>query len=211
LQTIIFPTVSIELTNKKQAYISFPEAFWLSNKDETSSIQGFIQWLSPSYATELNASRWPQEAFELACMGNDDSHPTLLFYMFGEQSQWFASELGKLKTKEEKTQLIIRFFRPFYSKLPNYSEELDICKPTECLATEWLNDDLAGNGSYGNFQIGLERGDEAILTMRKGLPDQGLWFAGEHTAQYEVLGTTTGAYGSGEAVAKRIAERYGKA
>ena len=37
----------------------------------------------------------------------------------------------------------------------------------------------------------------------------GLWFAGEHTAPFVALGTVTGAYWSGEAVAGRIVEAYG--
>jgi hypothetical protein len=44
--------------------------------------------------------------------------------------------------------------------------------------------------------------------MREGLPDGGLWFAGEHTAPYLGIGTVTGAYWSGEAVARRISEVY---
>ena len=78
-------------------------------------------------------------------------------------------------------------------------------------ATEWLSDDLAGNGSYSNFQIGLEQGDKDIEIMREGLPGRSLWFAGEHTAPFVALGTTTGAYWSGEGVANRIAEAYGVA
>lgn len=44
--------------------------------------------------------------------------------------------------------------------------------------------------------------------MREGLPGKGIWFAGEHTAPFVALGTVTGAYWSGESVAKRIAEAY---
>jgi hypothetical protein len=45
--------------------------------------------------------------------------------------------------------------------------------------------------------------------MREGLPGRGVWFAGEHTAPFVALGTVTGAYWSGEAVGRRIAETYG--
>lgn len=45
--------------------------------------------------------------------------------------------------------------------------------------------------------------------MREGLTGRSLWFAGEHTAPFVALGTATGAYWSGEAVGKRIAEAYG--
>lgn len=45
--------------------------------------------------------------------------------------------------------------------------------------------------------------------MREGVPDKGLWFAGEHTAAFAALGTSTGAYWSGEAVGRRIAQKFG--
>jgi len=40
--------------------------------------------------------------------------------------------------------------------------------------------------------------------MRAGVPAEGIWLAGEHTAPFMALGTVTGAYLSGEDVAKRI-------
>jgi hypothetical protein len=72
-------------------------------------------------------------------------------------------------------------------------------------------DELSGHGSYTTFRTGLERGDEDIEIIREGLTDRKLWFAGEHCAPFVALGTVTGAYWSGEAVAKRIAQIYGLA
>lgn len=77
------------------------------------------------------------------------------------------------------------------------------------MGTTWVNDELAGNGSYTNFQVGLKEGDEDVKVLREGLHERGLWFAGEHTAPFIALGTTTGAYWSGEGVGRRIAEAYG--
>ena len=39
---------------------------------------------------------------------------------------------------------------------------------------------------------------------------EGLWLAGEHTAPFVALGTTTGAYWSGEGVARRICKKWGR-
>jgi hypothetical protein len=94
--------------------------------------------------------------------------------------------------------------------------------------TSWVNDHLAGNGSYSCFRTGLEEGDKDIEIMRKGLPgefhdifgsnsedfilmliDDHLWFCGEHTSVFVALGTVTGAFLSGEAVARRILGAYG--
>ena len=54
------------------------------------------------------------------------------------------------------------------------------------LATKWQADDIAGNGSYGNFQLGLEHGDEDVECMRDkdGMWKKALWLAGEHTAPF---------------------------
>jgi len=172
-------------------------------------VKGFCQWLSPDYATDLNRERWTQEVVELASLGAGDSHATLLFYYYGDQSTYITESLLALPTKEKKDQFIFDFFRPYFSRLPHFDPDSADCQPTGCLATDWLHDELAGFGSYTNFQVGLEEGDKDVRIMREGIPDQGLWLAGEHTAPIVALCTTTGAYWSGEAVAKRIMERYG--
>jgi hypothetical protein len=77
------------------------------------------------------------------------------------------------------------------------------------LATAWANDELAGYGSYCNFQTGLEKGDEDVEVLRKGMPERGVWIAGEHAAPFVALGTVTGAWWSGEGVAKRVLGAYG--
>jgi hypothetical protein len=56
----------------------------------------------------------------------------------------------------------------------------------------------------------LQEGDKDILAMRTGLPEEGIWLAGEHPAPFVALGTVTGAYWSGEDVARRIAQNYGR-
>lgn len=172
-------------------------------------MNGFIQWLVPEYALDSNPHRWYQEAVELASLEGQDAHPTLLFYMFGAQSQYLTGTLATLKTGHDRSDFLRDFFEPYYSRLPNYRAAAEDCQPVEFVATEWSNDELAGHGSYCNFQVGLVAGDRDIETMREGLPAQHLWFAGEHTAPFVALGTATGAYWSGEMVGKRIAEAHG--
>lgn len=79
--------------------------------------------------------------------------------------------------------------------------------------TQWQNDPFSGYGSYSNFQVGLDHGDKDIEIMRDGdglsKAGRGIWFAGEHVAPFVAVGTTTGAYWSGEAVGRSILERYG--
>ena len=116
-----------------------------------------------------------------------------------------ARALGRMPAQEDRHECLINFFRP---RLPNYSDSNPDCTPISSNATEWLNDDLAGNGSYSNFQVGLNEGDKDIETMRESLPDRHVWFAVVHTAPFVASGTTTGAYWSGEMVARRIANAY---
>ncbi|KAI5467195.1 hypothetical protein BGZ63DRAFT_346411 [Mariannaea sp. PMI_226] len=192
----------------EKVYISFPRAFWLSSDGEEEKVKGFVQWLSPKYAPESNPHQWNQEVVELASLTPETSHPTLLFYTYGEQSQYITGRVAELPPAK-KDEFLLDWFKPYYSRLPNYSESDPDCKPTGCLATDWVQDELAGYGSYCNFQVGLEAADDDIRVMREGLPNQGLWMAGEHTAPFVGLGTATGAYWSGESVGKRIVEAYG--
>ncbi|KAF2185683.1 amine oxidase [Zopfia rhizophila CBS 207.26] len=172
---------------------------------------GFTHWTSPTYAPQTNPSHWNQECVNLAALPNGTSHPTLLFYTFGPTSLHLASLLSAFPspTHPSAQNLLIEFFTPYFSRLPNYSPTSPLCKPKGVLATVWANDELAGYGSYSNFQTGLERGDQDVEVMRQGMPGRGVWLAGEHTAPFVALGTVTGAWWSGEGVGRRIVGVYG--
>ncbi|KAL2157653.1 hypothetical protein VTH06DRAFT_5134 [Thermothelomyces fergusii] len=192
----------------EKVYISFPTAFWLTpSPGEGRIVQGFCQWLAPKYALETNPQRWISEVVELGSLG-PTAHPTLLFYIFGDQSQHVTSKLRALPSRKEKEAFVYEYFRPYYSRLPSYDGSSADCQPTAYFATDWLGDDLAGNGSYCNFRTGLVEGDKDIVAMRHGAPEEGIWLAGEHTAPFVALGTVTGAYWSGEHVARRIVQGY---
>lgn len=235
----------------EKVYLSFPKAFWLGGDVESSSssessshdekisnrkMVGFAQWLSPNFALDTNPHRWTIEVVELASLAPEVSHPTLLFYIYGEQSAHIVSTVTSLRQQqstlssplsssssspssrvtspEHEPQIhafLDNFFKPYYTRLPNYVPTDPDCQPFCSYATTWLADSLAGNGSYANFQVGLQAGDEDIKVMREGWPAAGVWVAGEHTAPFVALGTATGAYWSGESVGRRIAEGYGRA
>ncbi|TGO61123.1 hypothetical protein BOTNAR_0134g00220 [Botryotinia narcissicola] len=195
----------------EKVYITFPHAFW-SNPNLPPSAQtfdGFTQWLAPTYTRTTNPHKWHQEIVPLSSFTPENAHPTLLLYIYGEQSQLFAHTLSRLGSSAERDAFLVSFFQPYYSLLPNYEEGNADCTPLSCVGTTWVNDDLAGNGSYTNFQVGLREGDADVKVLREGVPERRLWFAGEHTAPFIALGTTTGAYWSGEAVGERMVEVYG--
>jgi hypothetical protein len=210
-----------------KVYITFPRAFWLGQSqsqqavgsDPTSSLEkatsctvpgtgaapGFVHFLEPAYA---ESQQWYQSCVDYANMG-DYAHPTLLFYIDGPQSKYIASIVRDTTDPQARDKRLLEHFYPFYTRLPHYASSDPACVPRAVLATAWANDKLAGYGSYSNFQVGLEKGDEDIEVMRHGMPERSIWLAGEHTAPFIALGTTTGAYWSGQRVAERIAEAYG--
>jgi len=168
---------------------------------------GFTHWLAPTYSP-LNPLNWDQQGGNLAAHPPSTAHPTLLFYIYGPCAVHIASLLSTTPPSDHDSKLIA-WFEPYFSRLPNYDASEAKCKPSGVLATAWANDEFAGYGSYCNFQVGLEEGDRDVEVMREGMPERGVWFAGEHTAPFVALGTSTGAYWAGEGVGERIVKRYG--
>ena len=193
-----------------QVYLSFPTGYWLQPDVDGRTFRGFCQWLGPEFAPDTNPKKWTIEVVELASLSPFRPFPTLLFYLYGDISRHIVTILASCSTQAEKDKFLVDFFRPYYSRLPNYNPTDPGCQPSGAFATTWLDDEFAGNGSYCNFQVGLEEGDKDLLAMREGVPAEGIWFAGEHTAPFVALGTATGAYWSGELIAKRIANVYGQ-
>ncbi|CAO2651974.1 Nn.00g002570.m01.CDS01 [Neocucurbitaria sp. VM-36] len=155
---------------------------------DPSHYPGFTHWARPDYAPGTNPQQWNQEAVNLAALPASTAHPTLLFYIYGPTSLHIAKLLAEHPSSEHHA-LLTTFFHPYFSRLPNYNSTDPSHQPKSILATAWANDELAGYGSYSNFQVGLERGDEDIEVMRRGLPERGLWLAGEHTSPFVALAT----------------------
>jgi hypothetical protein len=176
---------------------------------DPSHYAGFTSFIAPSYALSTNPKHWNQEAVNLAALPGVTAHPTLLFYTYGPTSQHVADLVSAHPDPAEQKKVLAEFFEPYFSRLPNYNKDNTDHAPSAILATAWANDELAGYGSYANFQVGLERGDEDVEVMRKGCPERGIWLAGEHTAPFVALGTVTGAWWSGDGVAKRICRAWG--
>lgn len=132
-------------------------------------------------------------------------------YLFGDLSAHVSSIVHSNPEEQKQHSLLDAFFQPYYSLLPNYDASDPECTPKAYLGTAWRYDELAGNGSYCNLQVGIDHADNHIETIQKGMPDRALWFAGEHASPFEELGTAAGAYISGERVAERILKKHGLA
>ncbi|MCJ1386200.1 hypothetical protein MMC17_009326 [Xylographa soralifera] len=211
----------------EKVYIRFPTAFWdpphghdsgSAPDGEPSAFPFFSHFLHPLYHPG-NPHSWNVELVSLtSVLPRETRHPTLLFYIHGPCAAYITNLIHSMKpTSPEYYSRLNEFFKPYYSRLPNFNAESETCRPSGILATDWSHDRLAGYGSYTNFQIShpTKEGeqevelDKDIEALREGLPERAIWLAGEHTAPFVALGTVTGAYWSGEAVARRIAEAYG--
>ncbi|KAK6385871.1 hypothetical protein LTS17_001443 [Exophiala oligosperma] len=199
----------------EKLYVTFPSAFWIrdasSGKMSTDNVPLFTHFHDPKYVDHSSNEAWNQSVMSLAHMPSGHEHPTLLFYVYGANGTHMVDAVANLEPDSARyNEVLDSFARPYYSRLPTYSSTDPACTPSSFLMTTWQADRFAGNGSYCNMQIGLEKGDEDIEVMRAagGLNERGVWMAGEHTAPFIALGTTTGAWWSGEGVARRICSVY---
>ena len=197
----------------EKVYVTFPQAFWHNTPDSNYNPLAFVFFLEPTYTNYPETTPGIQECTSLASLPPPNAQPTLLFYTHGPCATHLVSNISNLPpSSPEYYTFLNTFLHPLYSRLPGYSSTSPECKPLAFLATQWQVDPYAGNGSYSNFQVGLQEGDRDIEVLRDGAGmgvERGVWFAGEHTAPFVALGTTTGAYWSGERVAAQVCEVYG--
>lgn len=161
----------------EKLYVTFPSAFWLaecpnSTERDVDSYPCVTSFHSPTYHPlpdfETSGSKcWNQSLLSLSHLPSPNAHPTLLFYLHGPCSTFLVSSIKDLiPHSAEYNETLRSFAEPFYSRLPNFDATKSECVPRSFMATTWQNDKWAGNGSYCNFQIGLEDGDEDIRVLR---------------------------------------------
>lgn len=178
-------------------------------KSTSGSITTFLR---PQYVSTSPIANLTQDCINLAALPKEVAHPTLLFYTSNPTTSILSSLTSSHKDNDTPFSIpvsadhpLIPLFEPYYSKLFGQSQKMP--KPTAILFTNWYADPFAGHGSYTFFPAGQNNLDKHVETLREGMPDRGIWIAGEHTAPFVALGTVTGAWMSGESVAQRILER----
>ena len=181
-----------------------------ANSSESFPIFG--HFLAPMYSPQ-NYERHNIELVSLSSPSLEPCfQPSLLFYTYGSLGTQIIPLISSLTTgSPEYFSALNDFFLPYYSRLPNYDKTSSDCYPTGILASDWQRDEMAGWGYYTNFSL-KDKDDteeygslkEDVFELRNGLPENGIWLAGEHTAPLVALGTVTGAYWSGQWVANRI-------
>jgi hypothetical protein len=192
----------------EKVYIAFPTAFWESPNSAQAAADSYAPNgsqapISPFFTHFLcpRTPNYPSSTLECATLSSlHPSHPILLFYMYPPLSTYITLLITHLSPSSPiYYSLLNDFFQPYYSLLPNYSPTDPNCVPKAVVATDWQHDELAGWGSYTNFQTSNLLGegeeevelDQDIEVLREGCPERGIWFAGEHTAPFVALGTVT--------------------
>ena len=215
---------SLGYGNLDRVFIKFPSAFWNSSVPEVNGHHDHepdkpqsalfpieALFLHPEYAADTNPAKWRTEIISFSNLLKPFSQPVIMFFIYGQWGRHLTGLVRGMKIdSEEYYRILDNHFRPYYSKLPNYDPTSFECKPCQFISTDWQNDKFAGFGSFTNQPIGSGDCSEHFEVLREGMDeDRGIWFAGEHVSPPGGLGTVTGAYWSGEEVAKRVTCRYG--
>lgn len=205
---------SIAYGKLEKVFFHFPKAWWEGDQDGMGKSDRFASqtlFTVPEYAPQVNPAHWNQEIFSFSALPSEVAHPTLLFYIYGDNSKFVTEAIQNLSPNtKEYHDTLVSFFEPYYSLLPHFNKSDPQCKPSGCLSTDWEHDKFAGNGSYTHFAVPLKDGAEAVRIIREGMgADRHIWLAGEHAAPDVALSTIVGAYWSGEGVARKILEKHG--
>ena len=168
---------------------------------------------SPLYGKHFSDTPANAVVFSLAHLPDGCAHPTLLFYIHGPCGAKVVESVDGMEPHSRTyNQSIDDFARPYYSLLPNFSKEDPSTQPVSWFCSAWQQDRFAGNGSYSNIQVGIKDAYGDVEAMQSGCglgEERGIWFIGEHTAPAALMGTTTGAYVSGERDARKICGKWG--
>ncbi|KAI9677132.1 MAG: hypothetical protein M1822_008241 [Bathelium mastoideum] len=209
--------------NLDKVFIKFPRAFWSAKVSETNDYHEHTPknardskfpveslFLRPEYGTDTNPAKWRQEIISFSDLPDPFSQPVIMFFVYGQWGRHITGLVrGMAQDSEEYYRILDDSFRPYYSKLPNYDHVSPECRPLQYMSTDWQADSFAGFGSFANLPIGSGDCSQHFAALREGMGvDRGIWFAGEHVSPPGGLGTVTGAYWSGEIVAKKVACRH---
>lgn len=200
--------------NLEKVFIRFPHAFWNTRgpaiTPESPAFPIESLFLRPNYAENTNPARWRQEIISFSGLPEPYAMPVVMFFVYGQWGRHITGLVrGMAQDSAEYHRILNDNFWPYYSKLPNYDASRPDCMPVEFMSTDWQNDELAGFGSFTNLPVGSGDCLQHFEALREGAgQDRGIWFAGEHTSPLGGLGTVSGAYWSGEAVTKKVAQRH---
>ncbi|KAK0754840.1 flavin-containing amine oxidase [Schizothecium vesticola] len=200
---------SLGYGNLDKVFIRFPAAFWNDTPGADSAFPLESLFLRPAYAPDTNPAKWRTEIISFSGLPTPFAQPVIMFFVYGQWGRHITGLVrGMGQNSEECRRVLVDNFEPYYSKLPNYDPVSSSCQPSAFLTTDWQDDRFAGYGSFTNQPTGRGDSSQHFEALRTGMGEsRGIWFAGEHTSPPGGVGTVTGAYWSGEEVARRVGHR----
>jgi Flavin containing amine oxidoreductase len=197
----------------EKLFIRFSKAWWLTPLSANESAIGleFYRFTSLLSTLETSLPRGTLNFFSLARI--HQPQPVFGIYV--------ATDLAKYLVAMPKPELREMLQKSYIPHLPNYDQDDPECQILEIGSSQWSMDPLSGYGSYTHVPAGEIEGDGNMKVLGEMVfeaGDGGVWFAGEHTADTEVIAgdkyttmaTVTGAYKTGERAGKHVLEYYSK-
>ena len=159
----------------EKVFIRFPKAFWEDDKGPSFPVESLF--LSPAYASDTNPAKWRTEIISFSGLPEPLSQPVIMFFVYGQWGRHITGLIrGMKQDSEEYRQTLDEHFRPYYSKLPNYSPDSAECQPAAYMSTDWQNDGFAGYGSFTNQPVNSGDCAEHFEALRKGTWEKAVGF-----------------------------------
>jgi hypothetical protein len=191
----------------ERLFIRFSTPWWLCDIDGESKKLGLEIFLfSPRPTNKTGIPEGRMTFYSLA--KTHDPHPVFAIFAATKLGAYLVSQ-----PKEKVKDILQTFYVP---SLPNYDAQDPAHQILDLDSSSWSQDEFNGFGSYTYVPVGSDSTDVSMKILSEkiisGSDGGGLWFAGEHTADTEVLegehytrmATVTGAYKSGERAAKLV-------
>jgi Flavin containing amine oxidoreductase len=191
----------------EKLFIHFSEPWWLLPvpKEESTG----IEW----YHFKSHLDQFPNGFLNFISLARTH-HPIPVFGIF------VATDFAKFLVLKSKEDLKIMLETYYIPHLPNYDAKNPACQILQVDCSTWSQDPLSGFGSYTHIPRGSDSGNENMRILSERILSAGngggVWFAGEHTADTEIIGglnystmaTVTGAYKTGERAGKNILKTH---
>lgn len=195
----------------EKLFIRFERAWWLQPVPETQKI-GLEFYSFTSLLSAQNTI--PKGSLTFVSLARThDPHPVFLIFV--------ATSLAEQLVAKSKSELQTMLQKYYIPHLPNYDASDRRCLIEDLECSTWSKEELSGFGSYTHIPAGSDTGNENMKILSEkvleaGDEGGGVWFAGEHTADTEVIdgrnyttmATVTGAYKTGERAANKVLEAY---
>jgi hypothetical protein len=196
----------------EKLFIHFSEPWWLLPTDYVQSIC-IDTYRFPTLSSVAKHIPGGRLIFISLARTN---HPQPVWVVF------ITNKVARHLVSLSKTDLITILQANYIPMLANYDAKNPVCQILDVDSSVWSQDELSGFGSYSHIPVGSETGDQDMKILSEMIlpagENGGIWFAGEHTAdteiidgvKYSTMATVTGAYKTGERAGNHILHAYNK-